>query len=140
MGIGMLTDNSSFTNSLRAGAASATTGMEESRQQALDRIRELGMKKQIAGIESGNEAAKLAYDAAVAGTLHPKDYFGSLDDIGKVLSTLEESIKENGGNPDENPTVRSLRRAMQTALSRSGVSDTMGFAGFPAGTVITKTR
>jgi hypothetical protein len=124
MGIGMLTDNSSLASSLRAGAAAATSGGEEGRQQALDRIRELQLKQQMAGIEGGGEAARLAYEAATAGNVGVDDliklrgqYVQQQTDRAKALADASASAEEIAADP----VMKGLDAQIQAINARLGV-------------------
>jgi hypothetical protein len=124
MGIGMLTDNSSLANSLRAGAAAATSGGEEGRQQALDRIRELQLKQQMSGIEGGGEVARLAYEAATAGNVGVDNliklrgqYVQQQTDRAKALADASASAEEIAADP----VMKGLDAQIQAINARLGV-------------------
>jgi hypothetical protein len=126
MGIGMLTDNSSLASSIRAGAAAAMSGGEESRQQAADAIRALKLKQAMAGIESGDTRAELAYKAAVAGQdaaregrVTPRDYFN------KAMELKADYIKAIGDGADAT-ALAEIKAEIDRYMALAGAGDTMG--------------
>jgi len=147
MGIGMLTDSSSFGKSVQAGLANATTGYEEGRQAAMDRLRELQMKQQLAGIEGAGDIAKLGYEASVEaaklareGKAGQKDYLAQLDDIAKAIGNREDKIAEAGGDPATDTELQQLYAIQRKLLSGAGMDGIMGAGatGIPAGVTVTR--
>jgi len=133
MGIGMLTDSSSFGKSVQAGLANATTGYEEGRQAAMDRLRELQMKQQLAGIEGAGDIAKLGYEASVEaaklareGKAGQKDYLAQLDDIAKAIGNREDKIAEAGGDAATDAELQQLYAIQRKLLSGAGMDGIMG--------------
>lgn len=135
MGLGMLSNNRSMGDSLRAGLSGAIGSREDQSAEALDRIRALQLKKQMGGIEGLGDIAKLKYDTEVArraaeaaDVLRPKDYLGSVDEIGRLLADAKEKAEGAGRDVATDPEVLMYTDLLQKAFAKSGMGGTISGA------------
>ena len=106
----------------------------------MDRLRELQMKQQLAGIEGAGDIAKLGYEASVEaakiareGKLTPQDYFN------KATGLQEAYIKALGDGASAED-LAAIKAEIDHYMSLAGVSGTMGadVSGLPAGVTVTE--
>ncbi len=141
MGLGMLSDNSSMGDSLRAGLSGAMGAREDQGAEARDRIRALQLKKQMGGIETAGDIAKLKYESAVAasnaaaelaneGRMTPKDY-------AKLAGDLEVSlIKAMAESPDAEELLAPMRQQIAEYRRLAGMPAASGLGAIPSGVTI----
>jgi hypothetical protein len=124
MGIGMLTNSDSFGKSIQAGLANATSGYEEGRQAAMDKLRELQLKQQMAAMESGGERAKLEYDVATAGNLGTDDLIKLRAQAIESRTAQVKALADNSATPEEiaaDPTIAGLDSQIAAIDKRLGM-------------------
>lgn len=135
LGLGMLSNNRSMGESLQAGLAGAIGSREEQDAEARDRIRALQLKKQMGGIEGSGDIAKMIYEAAIAreaaeaaNVLRPKDYLGSVDEIGRLLADAKDKAEGAGRDVATDPEVLMYTDLLQKAFAKSGMGGTISGA------------
>lgn len=137
LGLGMLSNNRSMGESLQAGLAGAIGSREEQDAEARDRIRALQLKKEMGGIESLGDIAKLKYETEVArqaaeaaNILRPKDYLTVVDDMQKAVSDAYKSAEDRMvENPDQDPAVLAAKANLANVLSKTGLGGTIAGVG-----------
>lgn len=140
LGLGMLSNNRSMSESLQAGLSGAIGSREEEDAAARDRIRALQLKKQLGGIEGLGDIAKIKYEAAVAasnaaaeaaaeGRMTPKDYAKLAGDLEvKLIEAIAESADEE--------TLAPIRQQVAEYRRLAGMPSTSGLGAIPSGVTI----
>lgn len=141
MGLGMLSNNRSMGESIQAGLSGAMGAREEQGAEARDRIRALQLKKQMGGIESAGDIAKLKYESAIAasnaaaelaneGRMTPKDY-------AKLAGDLEVSlIKAMAESPDAEESLAPIKQQIAEYRRLAGMPAASGLGAIPSGVTI----
>lgn len=137
LGIGMISSGGNLQQGLRGGLQQAFQAREEQTQAARDRIRELQLKGQMAGIEGAGDIAKLRYEAEVAadkasreGRATQKDYIAQLDDIGRLIADREDTVNDSNGDIATDPLLQQYRAIQRELMQKGGLSGTIGLAPY----------
>lgn len=128
LGLGMIAGGGNLSQGLRSGVQQALTSRDEQAQQARDRIRELQMKRDTAGIEGIGDLAKLQYDAAAASAKAladkmpgPKDFLAQSDEYGKMIADRSSKLEANGQDPSKDPYIQYWNQVQQDLLTKAGI-------------------
>ena len=126
LGIGMISSGGNLQQGLRGGLQQAFQAREEQTQAARDRIRELQLKGQMAGIEGAGDVAKLRYEAEVAadkaaseGRAGQTDYLKSYND---AVQAYAKAVGE-GASPEE---IKLLASNVRYFGEKAGVPSSAG--------------
>lgn len=117
MGRGMLSDNSSLANSIRAGAAQATGSREDKTQAARDKMMELQLAKKKAEIEGLGALDQLRYKHLAGDPVSARERLQyGLSPLASQLKALAEAGIVEG------PEVDAIKAAMNQILADAGIS------------------